>query len=84
MGQLRKRVGLVHNLRQLPAAEEVLDRGRDALGIDQAAGRHVIDFFEAHPLLHGSPQPEDRPPFRRKAGSCSAPCEAAGSRIEAR
>ena len=50
----RQRVGLVDHLRQLAAAEEVLDRRRDALGIDQAAGRHVLDVLEAHPLLHGA------------------------------
>ena len=50
----RQRIGLVDHLRQLAAAEEVLDRRRDALGIDQAARRHVLDVLEAHPLLHGA------------------------------
>ena len=56
----RQRVGLVDHLRKLAAAEEILDRRRDALGIDQAAGRHVLQVFEAHPLL-------DRPPQFEKA-----------------
>ena len=48
----RERVGLVDHLRKFAAAEEVLDRRRNALGVDQAAGRHVLDVLEAHPLLH--------------------------------
>ena len=56
MREHRQRVGLVDDLRQLAAAEEVLDRRRDALGIDQAAGRHVLDVLQAHPLLHGAAQ----------------------------
>ncbi len=48
----RKRVRLVDHLRQLAAAEEVFDRRRNALGIDQAARRHVFDVLQAHPLLH--------------------------------
>ena len=35
VGELRQRVGLVDDLRQLAAAEEVLDRRADALGVDQ-------------------------------------------------
>ena len=34
----RQRVGLVHHLRQLAAAEEVFDGRGDALGVDQARG----------------------------------------------
>ena len=54
VGEHRERVGLVDDLRQFAAAEEVFDGGRDALGIDQAAGRHVLDVLQAHPLLHGA------------------------------
>ena len=50
----RQRIRLVDDLRQLAAAEEVLDRRRDALRVDQAARRHVLDVLEAHPLLHGA------------------------------
>ena len=35
VGKLGQRIGLVDDLRQLTAAEEVLDRRADALGIDQ-------------------------------------------------
>ena len=55
----RQRVGLVDHLRQLAAAEEVLDGRRDALGVDQAAGRHVLQVFQAHPLLDRPPQLEE-------------------------
>jgi len=51
VGEHGERVGLVDHLRQLAAAEEVLDRRRDALGVDQAPRRHVGHFLEAHPLL---------------------------------
>ena len=54
VGQHRERIGLVDDLRQLAAAEEVFDGRRDALGIDQAAGRHVLDVLQAHPLLDGA------------------------------
>ena len=54
----RERIGLVDDLRQFAAAEEVFDGGRNALGIDQAAGRHVLDVLQAHPLLHGAAELE--------------------------
>ena len=47
----RQRVGLVDHLRELAAAEEVLDGRRNALRIDQAARRHVLQVLQAHPLL---------------------------------
>ncbi len=55
----RQRIRLVDDLRQLAAAEEVLDRRRDALGIDQAARRHVLDVLQAHPLLHRAAELEE-------------------------
>ena len=54
--QHRQRIGLVHDLRQFAAAEEVFDRRRDALGVDQTARRHVLDVLQAHPFLHGAAQ----------------------------
>ena len=42
MRELRQRVGLVDDLRQLAAAEEVLDGRRDALGVDERPRRHVL------------------------------------------
>ena len=55
----RQRVGLVDHLREFAAAEEVLDGRRNALGVDQAAGRHVLDVLEAHPLLHRAAELEE-------------------------
>ena len=55
----RQRVGLVDHLRQLAAAEEVLDRRRDALGVDEAPRRHVGGVLQAHPLLHGAAELEE-------------------------
>ena len=52
----RQRVGLVDHLRELAAAEEILDGRGNALRVDQAARRHVLQVLEAHPLLHRPPQ----------------------------
>ena len=57
--ELRQRVGLVDDLRQLAAAEEVLDRRRDALGVDERPRRHVLLVREAHALLHGAAELEE-------------------------
>ena len=57
--QLRQRVGLVHDLAQLAPAEEILDGGRDALGIDERPRRHVLLIADRHALLHGAAQLEE-------------------------
>ena len=49
---LRQRVGLVHELRQLRRAEELLDRGRDRLGVDEVVRQQVVAFGLAETLLH--------------------------------
>ena len=59
VGELGQRVGLVHHLRQLAAAEEVLDRRADALGVDQRPRGHVVGLLEAHPLLNGAAELEE-------------------------
>ena len=59
VGELRQRVGLVDDLRELAAAEEVLDRRADALGVDQRARGHVLGVLEAHPLLDGAAELEE-------------------------
>ena len=56
MGQLRKRVGLIHHLRQLTSTEEVFDGSADALWIDQRPRGHVLNFLETHALLNGPTQ----------------------------
>ncbi len=55
VGDLRERVGLVHELRQLRRAEELLDRRHDRLGVDQVV-RHRRGHFliDRHLLLDGA------------------------------
>ena len=49
---LGQRVRLVHELRQLRAAEELLDRRRDRLGVDQVVRQQVLALGLAEALLH--------------------------------
>ena len=51
VGQLGQRVGLVHELRELGRAEELLDHRRDRLGVDQVVRHQVRDVGDRHPLL---------------------------------
>ena len=48
--QLGQRVGLVHELGQLRAAEELPDGGDDRADVDQGAGRHGLGADNAHAL----------------------------------
>ena len=48
---LRQRVGLVHELRQLAGTEELLDRRRDRLGVDQVVRHQVVRFGLRQALL---------------------------------
>ncbi len=57
--QLRQRVGLVDDLTQLAAAEEVLDRRGNTLGIDQRARCHILLITDAHAFLDRAPQFEE-------------------------
>ncbi len=59
VSQLGQRVGLVDDLRQLAAAEEVLDGRADALGVDQRPRGHVLGVLQAHPLLDGAAELEE-------------------------
>ncbi len=54
--ELRQRVGLVDDLAELAAREEVLDGGRERLAVDQIARRDRVDVLEVHPLLRGAPE----------------------------
>ena len=49
-----QRVGLVHELRQLAGAEELLDRRRNRLGVDQVVRHQVVRFGLAQALLDGA------------------------------
>ena len=55
---LGERVGLVHELGELRAPEELLDHGRDRLGVDQVVRHQVLDFLQAHALLDGALHPD--------------------------
>src|SRR5690606_8252839 len=52
VGQTRKRVVLVHELRQLAGSEELLDRGDDGAHVDQGLRRDRLDVLRGHALAH--------------------------------
>ncbi len=54
VGDLRQRIGLVHELRQLAGTEEFLDRRRDGLGVDQVVRHQVLRLRLRQPLLDGA------------------------------
>ena len=49
-GQLGERVGLVHELAQLAATEELLHGGHDGADVDQRVGRRLVQLLDGHPL----------------------------------
>ena len=51
VGDLRQRVGLVHELRQLRGAEELAHRGGRRLGVDQVLRHDRVDLDRRHALL---------------------------------
>ncbi len=58
VGQLAERVRLVDDLAELAAAEEVLDRAGEGLGVDQVARRDRLRVLEVHALLGRASQLE--------------------------
>src|SRR5665213_3524878 len=50
VGDLRQRVGLIHELRKLGRAEEFADRRRRRLGVDQIMRHDGVDLDRAHAL----------------------------------
>ncbi|CAB4967503.1 unannotated protein [freshwater metagenome] len=52
VGQARQRVGLVHELRQLAGAEELLDGGDDRPDVDERLRRDGLDVLGRHALAH--------------------------------
>src|SRR5579859_6281314 len=54
MGDFRQRVGLIHELAELRAAEELTDSGGGRLGIDQIMRHHGVDIDRAHALADGA------------------------------
>ena len=51
MRDLRQRIGLVHELRQLRGAEELAHRGGRRLGVDQVLRHDRVDIDRTHALL---------------------------------
>ncbi|OIQ79544.1 hypothetical protein GALL_387200 [mine drainage metagenome] len=51
VGDFGQRIGLVHELRQLAGAEELADRARHRLGIDQVMRHQVVGFCLRQALL---------------------------------
>ena len=51
---LRQRVVLVHELRQLRGAEELLDRGRDGLGVDHRPAASAVGLRDGQAFLDGA------------------------------
>ena len=56
--QLRQRVGLVHELRQLRTAEELAHRRDDRADVDEIDGGHLVGVTHAHALAHHALQPQ--------------------------
>ena len=52
MGDLGKRIGLVHELRQLRRAEKLAHRSRNRLGVNQVLRHDRVDINRAHALLN--------------------------------
>ncbi len=52
VGETRERVVLVHELRQLAGAEELLDGGDDRPDVDQGLRRDRLDVLGGHALTH--------------------------------
>src|SRR3954452_6126154 len=59
VGQLRERVGLIHELRELRAAKEIADDRAERFRVDQLLGRHAIDVDveQRHALFHETLRP---------------------------
>ena len=62
MGQTGKRVVLVHELRQLAGAEELVDRRHDGTDVDQGLRRDGLDVLSRHPLAHDALHPRQADP----------------------
>ena len=52
VGEARKRVDLVHELRQLRRSEELLDRGDHGTDVDEGLRRDGLDVLGGHALTH--------------------------------
>ncbi len=51
MRDFRKRIGLIHKLGKLAAAEKLLNGGHDGLRVDQIMRQRLLQVEQVHPLL---------------------------------
>ena len=63
-GQLGERVGLVHELAELAAAEELLHRGHDRPDVDQRVRRGLVDLLDRHALADDALHAQQSDPER--------------------
>ena len=56
MGQLRQRICLIHELRELRTPEEISNHGAERFRIDELLRRHAVDIDveQSHALFHES------------------------------
>src|SRR5580704_16763473 len=57
--QLGERIGLVHELRELRGAKELLDRCDDRSNVDERLRRHRFDVLHRHALAHDPLEPQE-------------------------
>ena len=62
VGQARQRVVLLHELRELAGAEELLDRGDHRADVDQRLRRNRLDVLSGHPLADDALHPGQADP----------------------
>ena len=76
MCDLRKRIGLVHELRKLAAAEELMDRTCNRFGIDDIMQHHRLRILERHAFFDRpfhSNQPNSKLGFKQFADTSDPP-----------
>ena len=61
-GQLRQRVGLVHELAELAAAEELLHRGHDGTDVDEGVRRGLVELLDRHALANDALHAQEADP----------------------
>ena len=57
MGQLRQRIGLIHELGELGRTEKFFDSRRHRADVDEGRGRRHIHILDGHALTHHAFQP---------------------------
>src|SRR3954453_23630583 len=63
-GELGERIGLVHELRELAAAEELLHRGHDGPDVDERVRGRLVELLDRHALADDALHPQESDPER--------------------